>query len=71
MKNFKANNKFIAAVLFMLTFSLSTFSAHASLMLSFDLTSTNINLGDSFSVNLWHQPIVILPAKQLPAGDLI
>lgn len=52
MSNFKAPNKFFAAIFLMLSFGLSTFSANAALMLSFDLDSTELNLGDAFSVNL-------------------
>ncbi|WDE12554.1 PEP-CTERM sorting domain-containing protein [Thalassomonas haliotis] len=52
MNNFKTANKFFAAIFLMLSCSLSTFSANATLMLSFDLNSTDLNLGDAFSVNL-------------------
>ncbi|WDE06088.1 PEP-CTERM sorting domain-containing protein [Thalassomonas viridans] len=52
MNKFNAPNKFFAAVLMMLTFGLSTFSANASLMLSFDLDNNDLAQGDAFSVEL-------------------
>ncbi|WDD99752.1 PEP-CTERM sorting domain-containing protein [Thalassomonas actiniarum] len=52
MNNFKTPNKFFAAIFLMLSFALSSFSASATLMVSFDLDSNDLNLGDAFSVSL-------------------
>lgn len=70
MKKFKTNNKFIAAVLLMLTFSLSTFSANASLILSFDIQDTEVSLGESFTVNLFASTDANIPGDAFSGWGL-